>query len=106
MERDSTRVMEYPLNRTYDAKSKAREMECIYIKDSPQALQMLFPTSSLLQSGVVLVPQFAQLNAPTVFLARLPPGGAGLAAGPLCSPSFAGPLVVDGPAGEGLTLGS
>ncbi len=67
---------------------------------------MLFPTSSLLQSGVVLVPQFAQLNAPTVFLARFPPGGAGLAPGPtLCSPSVAAPPV-DGPgagAGVGLT---
>ena len=33
--------------------------------DVPHALQMLFPTSSLLQSGVALVPQFAQLSAPT-----------------------------------------
>ena len=31
----------------------------------PQALQILFPASSRLHSGVALVPQFAQLNAPT-----------------------------------------
>ena len=31
----------------------------------PQALQMLFPTSSLRHNGVVLVPQLAQLSAPT-----------------------------------------
>ncbi|KAF5328233.1 hypothetical protein D9619_013424 [Psilocybe cf. subviscida] len=31
----------------------------------PHALQILFPTSSLLHSGVVLVPQFAQHSAPT-----------------------------------------
>lgn len=34
-------------------------------QDVPQALQILFPTSSLLHSGVVDVPQFAQLSAPT-----------------------------------------
>lgn len=36
---------------------------------------MLLPTSSLLQSGVVLVPQFAQLSAPTAALAFLAGGG-------------------------------
>ena len=42
----------------------------------PQALQILFPTSSLLQRGVVLVPQFAQQRAPTAtrgFLLLPPP---------------------------------
>lgn len=39
---------------------------------------MLLPTSSLLQSGVVLVPQFAQLSAPTADLAFF--AGAGLSA--------------------------
>ena len=60
---------------------------------------MLFPTSSLLQSGVVLVPQLAQLNAPTVFLDRFPLfGGMGLVLCPaLCSPSVVAPP--DGPAG-------
>lgn len=38
-------------------------------RNAPHALQMLLPTSSLLQSGVVLVPQFAQLSAPTADLA-------------------------------------
>ena len=33
--------------------------------DSPQALQILLPESSRLQSGVVLVPQLAQLSALT-----------------------------------------
>jgi len=37
-------------------------------KNAPQALQMLFPTSSLLHNGVVLVPQLAQLRAPTADL--------------------------------------
>ena len=39
---------------------------------------MLLPTSSLLQSGVVLVPQFAQLSAPTADFAFF--AGAGLSA--------------------------
>ena len=44
-------------------------------RDAPHALQMLLPTSSLLQSGVVLVPQFAQLSAPTADLAFFAGGG-------------------------------
>ena len=42
----------------------------------PHALQILLPTSSLRHNGVVLVPQFAQLRAPTALrpLARLFPG--------------------------------
>lgn len=59
-------------------------------KSSPHALQILFPTSSLLQSGVVLVPQFAQLNAPTADLALLDPATGVLVPAPaerlLCSP--------------------
>lgn len=47
-------------------------------RNAPHALQMLLPTSSLLQSGVVLVPQFAQLRAPTADLAFF--AGAGLSA--------------------------
>jgi hypothetical protein len=47
--------------------------------DIPQALQMLFPTSSLLQRGVVLVAQFAQLRAPTApLIFDLPPDTPGL----------------------------
>jgi hypothetical protein len=37
---------------------------------SPQALQILLPTSSLRHNGVVLVPQLAQLNALTAARAR------------------------------------
>ena len=33
--------------------------------NAPQALQIWFPTSSLLQIGVIPVPQFAQTSAPT-----------------------------------------
>lgn len=47
--------------------------ENLELKNAPQALQILFPTSSLLQRGVVLVPQFAQLSAPTAALTFLPP---------------------------------
>lgn len=32
--------------------------------DSPQALQMLLPSSSLRQSGVVVVPQLQQVSGP------------------------------------------
>src|SRR5882762_5911759 len=41
-------------------------------KNAPQALHILFPTSSLLHSGVVLVPQFAQFKAPTTATLPLP----------------------------------
>lgn len=58
--------------------------------DLPQALQMLFPTSSRLQRGVVLVPQLAQLSAPTAPRARFlfPPGIAALATGLPPSPAL------------------
>lgn len=70
----------------------------------PHALQMLFPTSSLRQRGVVLVPQLAQLSAPTVLrtLDRLPLGVCavmtGEESGPDVSPdgSFATTAAADG----------
>src|SRR5271169_2469124 len=57
---------------------KKRERK-LWRRYSPQALQILFPTSSLLQRGVVLVPQFAQQSAPTaartfLLLPTAPPG--------------------------------
>ena len=65
-------------------------------QDVPQALQILFPASSLLQSGVVDVPQLAQLNAPTVAAApgvfafmRIFPLGSGDAAGDVDGPGAA-----------------
>ena len=48
-------------------KTKVKELK---FQDSPQALQILLPTSSRLHNGVVLVPQLAQLNAPTAFFMR------------------------------------
>lgn len=64
----------------------------------------MLPTSSLLQSGVVLVPQFAQLNAPTVVLGLL----ATLLVLTLASLSFAaGEAASVGALGEGASaLGS
>lgn len=60
---------------------------------------MLFPTSSLRHKGVVLVPQFAQLNAPTELFKRdfpltAPPtkGEPGVA-GCSCTPSITGGLL-------------
>lgn len=57
------------------------------IGNSPQALQILLPTSSLLHNGVVLVPQLAQDKAPTAPelapapLAPFLPAGAGVGRG-------------------------
>lgn len=70
----------------------------------PQALQILFPTSSLRQRGVVLVPQLAQLSAPTALRAldRLLPGVWELMTGEESGPdvsaagSFAGTVPPDG----------
>ena len=60
-------------------------------KDSPHALQILLPTSSLLQSGVVLVPQLAQLRAPTAARTFLPAPAPPAPWLLLTSPSFAVP---------------
>jgi len=79
----------------------------------PQALQILFPTSSLLHNGVVLVPQLAQQRAPTAALTFLfaalavaptlaslsaPAAALGLAAASIfgdAAPSFAPPFVAE-----------
>ena len=78
---------ETPSKRSATNPQKRTKMETKY---SPQALQMLFPTSSRLQSGVVLVPQLAQLSAPTAPRARFlfPPGTAALATGLPPSPAL------------------
>ena len=60
-------------------------------RDSPHALQILLPTSSLLQSGVVLVPQLAQLRAPTAARTFLPAPAPPAPWLLLTSPSFAVP---------------
>ena len=70
---------------------------------APQALQMLFPTSSRRHSGVVDVPQLAQLSAPTAALAvRLFPLTPGPTPTPLGPGDEAGPAwSVEGRCAEG-----
>lgn len=54
---------------TRETKHKGEDGE----QDSPHALQMLFPASSRLQSGVVLVPQLWQLSELIGIRVRRPP---------------------------------
>ena len=74
----------------------------------PHALQILFPTSSRRHKGVVLVPQFAQLSAPTWLrtLDRLLAGVCALMTGDDSAPEVSAPCSTTGAVASAFCAGA